>query len=143
MVFQRGAVLFSAFALPLGLALAIQGRALDARPVLDDASVLSYSWNPGSFARDVEPVLKKYCVSCHGGVDASGQRVVEMGLDLTTYAAVMRGGTYGTVVEPGDPAGSLLLELMETGEMPVDADPVPAAEIAIIRNWIAAGAPQD
>jgi len=95
-----------------------------------------------NYARDIDPIMQKYCVSCHGGVGSDGKTVVEMGLDLTSYAGMMAGSTYGSVLEPRNPNGSLLLEMMESGEMPEDGDKVPADLILVLRNWIAAGAPE-
>ncbi|MBM4183459.1 MAG: hypothetical protein FJ207_04440 [Gemmatimonadetes bacterium] len=89
---------------------------------------------PPSYARQVAPILRARCVECHGA------DTKEAGLDLSTYEAVMKGSEYGTVVEAGDAAGSLLVEMVTAGEMPQDADPLPAEEIALIRAWIEAGA---
>jgi hypothetical protein len=52
----------------------------------------------------------------------------------------MKGSEYGTVIEAGDPAASLLMEMITAGEMPQDAPAMPADEIEILRAWIAAGA---
>lgn len=95
-----------------------------------------------NYDQDIAPIMQKYCVSCHGGVGSDGKTVVEMGLDLTSYAGMMTGSTYGSVLEPRNPNGSLLLEMMESGEMPEDGDKVPADLILVVRNWIAAGAPE-
>ena len=43
-------------------------------------------------------------------------------------------------MEAGDPESSLLVEMVESGEMPQDSDPVPPEEIELIRSWIADGA---
>jgi len=140
MVLQRGATLFSAIALPFGLMMAVHGTMLDAQPVTGATAIEGAA--AANFARDIEPIMKKYCVSCHGGVDASGKKVVEMGLDLTTYKGIMAGGTYGPVVEAGKPEDSLLIELIESGEMPGEGQKVAPADIQTLRAWIAAGAPE-
>jgi mono/diheme cytochrome c family protein len=89
---------------------------------------------PVSFSRQIAPILAAKCSECHGA------ETKEAGLDLSTYEATMKGSEYGTVVEAGDAAGSLLIEMVSAGEMPQDADPLPAEEIALIRAWIQAGA---
>ena len=91
---------------------------------------------PVTFARDVKPVLGRYCEECHGAKHQHG------GLQLDGYADLMRGGESGPVVVPGDPAASLLVAKIERRDRP----PMPpkrrlsAAAIARIRAWIAAGA---
>ena len=52
----------------------------------------------------------------------------------------MEGSDYGTVIEAGDADGSLLIDMVVAGEMPVDADPLSEEEIEMIRSWIDAGA---
>ncbi len=42
---------------------------------------------------------------------------------------------------PGEPDKSLLIEKVTSGEMPLACDPLPDSEIALLRDWIAAGAP--
>ena len=46
---------------------------------------------------------------------------------------------------PGDPGKSYLMEVLKAGDpdlqMPKGADPLPAAEIALVETWIAEGAP--
>ncbi len=90
-----------------------------------------------SFARDVAPILDRWCVSCHSGPDA------EASLWLDSLGGVMRGGDAGPVVVPGDAAGSLLVAKVERRHRP-SMPPrrrLPAPEVALIRAWIAAGAP--
>jgi len=89
---------------------------------------------PVSFANQVAPLFAEQCISCHGAQDP------EAGLQLHTYEGVMKGSEYGTVVEKGDPDGSLLIEMISAGEMPQDADALTADQVAMVRSWIAAGA---
>lgn len=92
-----------------------------------------------SYAEDIVPIFEQYCVSCHGG-EWEGEVRTELSLNMTTYEGTMAGSEYGTVIEPGDPDNSLLLEMIEDGDMPEEGDPVPAEDIAKIRAWIAEGA---
>ena len=88
---------------------------------------------PVSFSRQIAPIFSAKCSECHGA------ETKEAGLDLSTYESAMKGSEYGAVIEAGD-AGSLIIEMVTAGEMPQDADPLPAEEIALIRAWILAGA---
>ena len=93
-----------------------------------------------SFKDEIAPILKKSCVTCHGAADENGDKRVEAMLDLTTYEAMMKGSEYGAVVEAGNPDESMLLVLVEDGDMPDEGDPLPAEQIQKIRAWIAEGA---
>lgn len=89
------------------------------------------------FERRVRPVLVERCFSCHG----NGQRKGE--LSLASREDMLRGGASGPVLVPGKPEASLLLDAVGYEgdvQMPPDA-PLPAPEIAALRQWIAAGAP--
>ena len=87
-----------------------------------------------SFARDVLPILEANCTKCHGD---SRQRA---GLAMNTYAALMAGATDGAVIIPLDAAGSLLVQVTSSGEMPKNGTPLGAGKIKIIMDWIDAGA---
>src|SRR5262249_7196317 len=67
------------------------------------------------------------------------------GLSLDSYASLMR-GTGKAVVVPGKPAESELAARLETGDtgkrMPKGGEPLPPAKIAMVKSWIAAGAPR-
>jgi mono/diheme cytochrome c family protein len=118
--------LLSVAILPLGIGLAVQSPEAVARQAPQAG--------PVSFTRQVAPIFQAKCAECHGA------DTKEAGLDLSTYEAAMRGSEYGTVIEAGDAAGSLLIEMVAAGEMPQDADPLPEEEITLIRSWIEAGA---
>ena len=96
-----------------------------------------------SFTDDVLPIFQARCAECHGGEDANGEIRIEVSLNLLEYDRVIMGSEFGTVVEPGDPDGSFLLDMIMDGTMPEQGDPVPEEEIAVIRAWIEAGAPNN
>jgi len=92
----------------------------------------------GDFETDVAPVIVRRCLECHKGKEPSG------GLSLESYAGLQRGGESGAVVVSGKPDESILLARVSSGEMPPTVKGIPqklpAAEQAILTDWIAAGA---
>ena len=90
---------------------------------------------PISFERQVRPILKAYCLDCHGGEASEGK------LDLRLRKFIIRGGDTGAAAVPGNPAASLMLHRIGSGEMPPGEKKLPAAEAAVLTQWIAAGAP--
>jgi mono/diheme cytochrome c family protein len=93
-----------------------------------------------TFSRDVALILRRDCVRCHGQ-----DGVMDSGLDLRSYAAVMRGGNLGDDVVPGSPDRSLIVQLIEgrrgpEHRMPLHREPLSPREITIIRTWIKRGA---
>ena len=79
-------------------------------------------------------LLRARCGKCHGPVRPKGK------LELGSLGGIARGGEDGQVVLRGNPGKSLLWQRVQAEEMPPD-DPLPAAERALIRRWISAGAP--
>jgi len=90
-----------------------------------------------SFQEHVLPLLIEYCAECHGDNDP------EEGLVLTSYRDVMLGSFYGSVIEPNDVAGSYLMELVESGQMPKRGEDLNQAQIDVLIAWIEAGAPDN
>jgi len=120
--------LLSVAVLPLGLGFAVFSAPA---PNVDGAAA---SAGPVSYVSQVAPLFASQCTDCHGA------ETKEAGLALDTYEAVMKGSEYGTVIEAGNPDGSLLIEMIAAGEMPQDADALSPEQVAMIRSWIAAGA---
>ena len=95
-----------------------------------------------SFHRDIRPILLNTCVECHSTEDHKG------GLDLTSFAALVKGGKKdGPGVIPGKPDDSPLVRhirgLAEAPQMPKGAPALSEEELHRIREWIAAGAIDD
>ena len=88
-----------------------------------------------SFQNDILPILTQRCAvpGCHV---ANGPR----GVDLRTYASVMRGGQRGATVVAGNAGGSELLNQIITGRMPPGGPPLEDAEGQLITDWINDGA---
>lgn len=85
------------------------------------------------FDQQIAPLLAERCLECHRGADARG------GLDLSSRAAVLRGGESGAAMVPGDVDGSLLLQRVLSDEMP-PKHPLSAAEKTLLTTWIREGA---
>jgi mono/diheme cytochrome c family protein len=93
------------------------------------------------FAKDIEPVFKKNCHSCHGS------EMQEGGLRLDVKKRAMEGGDLGRDIVPGKSAESRLVRLIagideDLGAMPPDGKGkrLTAAEIGLVRAWIDQGA---
>ena len=88
-----------------------------------------------SYRADVEPILTSKCSGCH----APGQPgFTASGLDTTSYAALMRGGRHGKLIEPGDQFASahkLLFSGASHGRRRLTNE-----EFAILKVWICRGA---
>ncbi len=87
-----------------------------------------------TFAHDIAPIFQKNCLPCHGGEKPQG------GLRLDSEANALKGGESGKSIIPGNSAKSPLVKrLLGEGEddrMPAGADPLPPAQIKLIRAWI-------
>jgi hypothetical protein len=97
-----------------------------------------------SFKKQIEPIFARSCYQCHNAQKAMGQLRLDGGKNLA-----LKGGLSGPAVVPGDSKRSLLVKRI-SGEgpesrMPMGGDPLTPREIALIRQWIDAGArwPED
>ncbi len=97
------------------------------------------SQTPVDYERDIQPIFEQHCAECHGRSKARAR------LRLHDPACIRRGGQSGPAILPGDSHDSVLmrrvLDVSEDDRMPLDADPLPAATVAILRAWIDQGAP--
>lgn len=102
-----------------------------------------------SFARDIAPVLKRSCAICHLTGDEPGSMALHPKGAYKALVGVKSEESALLRVAPGNPEGSYLflkitgrhLEAGGMGEtMPLGANPLTDADIAAIRQWIAAGA---
>ena len=84
----------------------------------------------------VSPLFESACNSCHNADKAKG------GLDLSSYPNMLKGGSSGGAVEPGNPDGSLLYKLVSHQEepfMPHKKDKLADAQVALVAKWITGG----
>src|SRR5690349_6880503 len=75
-------------------------------------SLASADDTPPRFERDVLPILRARCLKCHG----AGQR--KGGLSLRTPTAMRKGGDTGPAIVEGNVEESLIIEQIESGQMP-------------------------
>ncbi len=93
----------------------------------------------GSFTNQVAPLFQAKCQACHNQNTALG------GWDSTSYEAVMSSGNNSPVVIAGDITNSILAQRV-TGTQGAIMPPtgkMSDAEVQIILDWIAAGAPEN
>ncbi|HEY3901592.1 MAG TPA: c-type cytochrome domain-containing protein [Chthoniobacter sp.] len=99
---------------------------------------------PVDYAAKIAPIFEARCVDCHGGDDADGE------FSLETYKDLLKGGKAGKAIEPGKAQDSLLVKFIEgrSGKEgknkfmpPGKKEHLSSDEIALIRQWIDAGAP--
>lgn len=91
------------------------------------------------FQKQVQPILEKNCVKCHGPEKQKGK------LRLDSKEAAMKGGKDGAVLVAGDAAKSELhrriaLPPGDDDIMPNEGDPLTREQIDLIREWINQGA---
>jgi cytochrome b subunit of formate dehydrogenase len=78
----------------------------------------------------IGPLLQTKCSMCHGASLATN------GLSFATYAEALKGAQDGPVIIPGNVEGSKLIVIQSAGNHPGQLS---ADELALIKNWIAAG----
>jgi cytochrome c553 len=93
---------------------------------------------PPDYERDVAPILREHCVSCHGPKEQ------ESDLRLDSRAALLEGGMSGPVLVAGRSSDSLLVQHLDgraSPRMPHKKPPLSADQIARLAAWIDAGMP--
>ncbi|MCX6865669.1 MAG: hypothetical protein NTV46_05510 [Verrucomicrobia bacterium] len=114
------------------------GANADVQPVAPAGGAAGES----AFAAWVLPVMSAKCVACHGPDKVKG------GLRLDSYDAILKEPKFGPVVVPGHAAASELVRRLELSPShehfmpPGGKSPVTDDEIALVRRWIDAGAPE-
>jgi hypothetical protein len=96
---------------------------------------------PGTvdFHREIKPIFEAKCYQCHQGDKVKG------GLRLDVREEAFLGGNSdGPAVVPHRPEASAMLRRIVSTDpdevMPAKGDPLPPADIALLRRWIAEGA---
>jgi hypothetical protein len=86
------------------------------------------------FSGEIQPLLKRHCLKCHGVSRKEGQ------LQLHSAVRIWKGGESGAVVSASNPDGSLLWQRVQNDEMPPE-QPLNAQEKQLLHDWISQGAP--
>ena len=91
------------------------------------------------YERDIAPIFKKSCMSCHADPPQAQLR-------LDSLAGILHGGVTGKSVIPGNPKHSILYRRL-TGEdqpqIPFGMDPLSGEKIALVKAWIDQLTPAD
>ena len=88
------------------------------------------------FEKNIRSVLTTQCYSCH----SSNSKDVKGGLSLDTRQGILNGGDSGPSVVRGKIDESLLLDYIESGDMPPD-NPLSEEVVNNFRQWIKMGMP--
>src|SRR5580693_7332332 len=92
------------------------------------------------FNRDIRPIFNAHCITCHGGVKQAG------GVSFSYREQALGKGKSGRpTVVPGNPRASELISRISSRDpeyrMPLHQQPLSDEQIAVLRRWIAQGAP--
>ena len=91
------------------------------------------------FEKRVRPLLAEQCLECH----TAGKKT-KGGLALDSRAGWQAGGDSGAAIVPGKVEESLLIKAVrytDTNLQMPEKRKLPAAEIAVLEQWVAMGAP--
>ena len=91
------------------------------------------------FVAEIQPILERNCVRCHNAEKTKG------GLRMDTYKWIMQGGDTADAIVPGNPAASELLVRLhlrpiDEGVMPDEGRALEPKEVALLDEWVKAGA---
>lgn len=96
---------------------------------------------PAFYTTRVKPIFDSNCGRCHEGVNHRG------GFNMETRELMLKGGHHGAAIVPGDPKASLLVKLIrhegpadDPMNMPPNKDRISDADIALVEQWVKAGA---
>ncbi len=127
---RRVPALLSVIVVCVGLAASAQSERQSAKAPQAKPSV--------DFISDIRPILEANCFECHGTKKSRGR------LRLDVKAAAFKGGNTGPAVIAHDSDQSLMvrrvLGLDGEDRMPLDEDPLPDSQIALLKAWIDQGA---
>lgn len=139
---ERALALSKAFGEPVqGTQMAQAAPAMSPAPEMAPAADTSAETKPKvTYAEHILPILKQKCAKCHNQDTQKG------GLTVDSYQAILAGGSSGAVINPGDADSSRLFRLVSGAEepkMPPSGDGLSEDQLALLKEWIAIGAPVD
>jgi cytochrome b subunit of formate dehydrogenase len=102
-------------------------------PTLQPAAASAALTGPLTWDGTVSAIFQAKCSMCHGASSATN------GLSFASYASTMQGSQDGAVIIPGNVSESKLIAIQSANNHPGQLS---AAELAFIKSWIAAGAPE-
>ena len=116
----------------------LQGAALLAATVL----LAACGQKEISYRADVQPILKQYCLECHGD---GGEGYAKSGLLMSSHESLLKGTRFGSIIKPGDGLSSVLIMLVEgradpSIKMPHGKASLPKDKIEVLKQWVVQGA---
>ncbi|MCR9200527.1 MAG: hypothetical protein NXI04_17970 [Planctomycetaceae bacterium] len=90
-----------------------------------------------SYSQHIAPILAGRCVSCHDTKSSAGD------LRLDSLAGLLHGGKSGPLLDPTGHQSSRLWQVVTSGAMPKDAEPLTADQQELLRRWLDDGAIND
>ena len=99
--------------------------------------MMASAWAAPTYQEDMRPLFKENCFKCHNADKKKGD------VDLSSFAAIMAGGSSGEIVEVGSPDSSLLYLVVtheEDPTMPPKKSRMADDKLKLIKDWIAQGA---
>src|ERR1041385_7251433 len=93
------------------------------------------------FENKVRPLFAQHCYSCH----SEKAEKLKGGLRLDSPEGVLKGGTSGQIIVPGEPDSSLLIKAVRYTDpdlqMPPKNKKLSAEQIAVLEAWVKMRAP--
>jgi mono/diheme cytochrome c family protein len=122
-----------------GFTIAVTSTLLSSAAEVDVSKIPPAATQKIDFARDVYPIFKEHCISCHGPDKQKGK------YRLDTRDGAFKPGENGAAIIPSHAEKSPLIHmvagLVEEGLMPPPkAEPLTREEIGLLRAWIDQGA---
>jgi len=93
------------------------------------------------YGKDIKPLLHERCYTCHGALKQKAR------LRLDTVELMLKGGKSGAAFERGKPEASRIISRVTDPDpeerMPPqhEGEPFTTAQVTLLREWIASGAP--
>jgi len=87
------------------------------------------------YTQKVEPILDDNCFSCHAESQSGGLR-------LDSYGAILKGGPHGSIIVPGDPDTSIMIQaIRREGKLKMPPrHALEPGEVDVLVAWVKAGA---
>ncbi|MEO5916332.1 MAG: c-type cytochrome domain-containing protein [Luteolibacter sp.] len=103
--------------------------------ILATLSTLASAEEKVTYDDQAFPIFQQTCLNCHNPDKTKG------GLDLSTFAGALKGGSGGKIVEPGDTGSRLIGALMPGAEkpMPPEGEKLTGDKIDVLKHWIEGG----